>query len=91
MFLPADFHKPSNFKKYLSIAERSLGDSNTLEHGKVDAPLLLVGLMCREVSCAMEMEPGGENAFPIQLRSSPFGIQQMQKIERVMDGIVIPK
>jgi hypothetical protein len=67
-----------------------LGDSSTLEDGKVDAPLLLIGLMYREVCRAMEIEPGGEEKVPAHLKNSPFGIQQMQKIERVVDAIVVP-
>jgi len=89
-YLPAAFHKSASFNKALSIAETALGDSSTFEDGKIDAPLLLVGLMYREVCRAMEIEPGGEEKVPAHLKNSRFGIQQMQKIERVVDAIVVP-
>jgi hypothetical protein len=90
VFLPATFHKAAAFNKSLSIAEALLGDLSTFEDGKMDAPLLLVGLMYREVCRAMEMEPGEDNKSPAQLKNSPFGIQQMQKIERVIEAIILP-
>jgi hypothetical protein len=90
VFLPATFHKPSLFNKALTLAKTAFGDSATFSDSKVDAPLLLVGLMFREVSRAMEMEPGGDDKYPAHLNNSPFGILQIQKIEKLIDAIVIP-
>jgi hypothetical protein len=38
----------------------------------------------------MEMEPGEDNKSPAHLKNSPFGIQQMQKIEKVIEAIILP-
>jgi hypothetical protein len=46
--------------------------------------------MYREVSRAMEIEPGNPNKAPDQLINSPFGILQMNKIESLIDGIALP-
>ena len=56
----------------------------------IDGPLLLLGLMYREVSRAMEIEPGGSTDAPEQLINSPFGIQQMRRIENLIDAAELP-
>ena len=74
----------------LSIAKTALGDSSTFEDGKIDTVLLLVGLMYREVSRAMEIEPEEDDSSPEQLQNLKFGIQQMEKIESLIEAVVIP-
>jgi len=71
----------------LGILERDLGNSKVLEEGKIDSPLLLLGLMYREVSRSMEVEPGGSSKYPEQLVSSKFGIKEVKKIELLLDGL----
>jgi hypothetical protein len=56
----------------------------------MDAPLLLLGLMFREISRAMEIEEGEPTKFPPQLVSSPLGIGEMQKLEALMESISLP-
>jgi hypothetical protein len=88
--LPDFFHGSGAFKKTLSIIKKSLADPSVLDDGRVDAPLLLLGLTYREVSRAVEMEPGAPTDAPDHLKNSPFGIQEMNKIETLIDGVVLP-
>lgn len=57
------------------------------DDGEIDAHLLLLGLMYREVSRSMEMEPGAPTKAPDHLASSPFGIKEMNKIESLLKSI----
>jgi len=61
-----------------------------LQGGGIDAPLLLLGLAYRESSRAMEVEPDPDPLVPVHLVKSPFGIGQMNKIEKLLDGVVVP-
>lgn len=70
--------------------ENTLGDSSVIGDGKMDPPLLLLGLMYREVSRAMEVEPGAENMLPIHLANSAFGIKELQRIEGLVQSIQLP-
>ena len=67
----------------------SLCDPSVLEGGKVDAPLLLSGLMYREICCAMKMEPDAPMGAPKSLINSPFGIKELKEIEAVLDNVVV--
>ena len=51
-------------------------------NGKIDAPLLLLGLMYQEAAYAMEIEPG-DTKVPVHLAGSPFGIKELNKIESI--------
>jgi hypothetical protein len=53
----------------------------------IDAPLLLLGLAFREVSLAMEIEPGVENDLPAHLSNSPFGVREVNQIEKLLDSV----
>lgn len=88
MYLPDKFHSSDSFKKALLILKSGLGSA--LEERKIDAPLLLLGLMYREVSRSMEIEPGAPTKAPDYLIKSPFGIQEVNEIERLMDGVHLP-
>jgi hypothetical protein len=90
VFLPEEFHSLKHFKSALSIAKEALKDPSVLKNGKVDAPLLLLGLMYREVARAMEIEPGAPTEDPPQLVNSTFGIEQVRQIEKLLDGVKIP-
>jgi hypothetical protein len=61
-------------------------DSSRLDPGNVDAPLLLLGLLYREVCRAMEVEPGDETA-PSHLVNSPLGKKELDQIEKVLVGV----
>jgi len=87
VFLPSNFHTAGSFNKIFSIAKKAFGDDSILQGGNIDAPLLLLGLIYREVSRAMEIEPGGDGSSPDHLINSPFGIQQMKKIEIFINSI----
>ena len=89
-YLPVEFHSAGAFKKALSILRKSLLDSEVLEDGRIDAPLLLLGLMYREVSRSMEMEPDTAPKVPIHLINSFFGIKEMNEIERLLLDIPVP-
>lgn len=86
--MPAEFHSPESFKKTLSIAKGDLGDSSVLEGGKVDAPLLLLGLIYREVTRAMEIEPDAQTLAPPHLVNSPFGIKEVNQIETLINRVI---
>ena len=73
----------------MTILKKDLGGT-LISEGKIDAPLLLLGLMYREVSRAMEIEPGAETAAPLHLIDSPFGIKEVKKIENLLKNIRIP-
>ena len=89
VYLPSKFHSRASFKSALSILKDSLCDPLVLEGGKVNAPLLLSGLMYREICHAMEMEPDAPMGAPKSLINSPFGIKELKEIEAVLDNVVI--
>lgn len=70
--------------------KEDLGDSSVLERGKIDAPLLLMGLVYRELSRSMEVEPGAPTKAPDHLASSIFGIREMGEIEDLLDNVDLP-
>ena len=73
------------FNDALSTVTDHLSDESLMESGKVDAPLLLFGLIYREVSRCMEVEPGENTTAP-----SPLGINELNEIEDFINGLVIP-
>ena len=89
VYLPSKFHSQASFKSTLSILKDSLCNPSVLEGGKVDAPLLLLGLMYQEICCAMEMEPDAPTGAPKSLINSPFGIKELKEIEAVLDNVVV--
>jgi len=89
VFLPASFHTISSFNKNLSIAKKAFGE-DVFNAGKIDAPLLLVGLMYREACRAMEMEPGGDDKSPDHLVNSSLGVAQVKKLENLIKAVVVP-
>jgi hypothetical protein len=90
VYLPKNFHSAASFDKALSILKNELGDSSILNGLRIDAPLLLLGLIYREVCRAMEIEPGGDTEAPDQLVNSPFGIVEMSKIETLLSEVCLP-
>ena len=89
VFLPAGFHSSSYFNKTLLIAKELLEDPAVLKGSKIDSPLLLLGLMYREVSRAMEIEPDAPTQSPGHLANSSLGIQQMKKIENLLKSLAL--
>lgn len=83
--MPAEFHSARCFNSALKIAYGALQDSSILISGKMDAPLLLLGLMYREVSRCIEVEPGASSKAPDHLVNSQLGIQELNKIEKLLD------
>lgn len=90
VYLPANFHTSASFKNAISILKKSLNDSSILQGGKVDAPLLFLGLVYREVSRSIEIEPGTSTKVPDHLVNSYFGIKELNQIEKVLNGVQIP-
>ena len=84
VYLPAEFHSASAFKKALSVARKALKECLLSEDGRIDAPLLLLGLMYREASRAMEVEPGAESDVPVHLSESAFGVKELGQIESMI-------
>jgi hypothetical protein len=72
------------------ILKNALGDSSVLNGGKIDAPLLLLGLVYREVSRSMEIEPGIPTGAPDHLVESPFGVRELNEIERLIKSVCLP-
>ena len=87
MYLPAEFHLASAFKKALLIGSKALEKCVLLEDGRIDAPLLLLGLMYWEASHALEIEPGAATDIPVHLSESPFGIKELDKIESMIGKV----
>lgn len=90
MYLPAKFHSGNSFDEAFSILEKALMDSSVLGSGKIDCPLLLLGLMYREVSRAMEVEDGVPSMAPIHLKTSRFGFNEVRRIENLLDQVSLP-
>lgn len=90
VYLPADFHTKKSFNNSLSILKVALRDSSVFDGGKIDSPLLLLGLLFREVSRTIEVEPGESTAYPQQLVNSPLGIGEMIKIEELVNSVALP-
>ena len=67
-----------------------LFDGSVMNNGKVDVPLLLLGLMYRNVSCSMEVEPGEKTNAPLHLIQSPLGIQELNRVEELINGLSVP-
>ena len=85
--MPESFHHPKSFKSALSIAKDALKDPSVIKGGKVDAPLLLLGLMYREVTRALEVEPGEPGEYPPHLITSPFGRKEIDEMVRLLNGV----
>jgi len=79
-----------SFSEALSIVRGALWDSSVFQEEIVDAPLLLLGLLFREVSRAIEVEPGEHTKYPQQLVDSPLGIQELNEIEEVINEVPLP-
>jgi hypothetical protein len=90
VYLPPAFHSFQSFNKALLILKDAFQDPSVFEGGNLDAPLLLLGLIFREVSRAMEIEPGEPISHPTHLVHSPLGIAEMQKIEEMMNDVDLP-
>ena len=77
------------FNNALLTVTDHLSDDSLIESGKVDGPLLLLGLIYREVSCCMEVEPGENTTAPSYLVDSPLGINELNQIEDLINGLVV--
>ena len=74
----------------MSISKNALQDSSFLKDGKIDAPLLLLGLAYQEVSRSIEIEPGTSTEAPDHLVESPFGVRELNKIEQLINSVSLP-
>jgi hypothetical protein len=90
VYLPATFHSADSFDNALTIVQNALADSAIFESGKIDAPLLLLGLVHREVSRAFEVEPGGDANLPDHLVESSLGMDEIRKIESLLGKVHLP-
>jgi hypothetical protein len=88
-YLPAEFHTAKAFNEILLMLKKDLQNPSVLGE-RIDSPLLLLGLVYREISRAMEVEPDAPNEAPVHLIHSPFGIKEMKKIESMLKGIRLP-
>jgi hypothetical protein len=86
--LPKQFHSSDSFDHALAIFKNAMEDSAIFESGKIDSPLLLLGLMFREVFRAIEAEAPFK--APMELVNSPFGIQEIKRIESLIEGVSLP-
>lgn len=90
VYLPASFHTLASFKGALSTLKKAFADKSVFEGGKVDAPLLFLGLIYRECRRAMEIEPGAPTKAPAHLVESNFGVKEIEEIEMLMTGVCLP-
>jgi hypothetical protein len=70
--------------------KKAFAEPSVFKAGKVEAPLFLFGLIFREVSRSLEMEPDAPTKAPAHLVKSPFGIKELREIEKLMNGVCIP-
>lgn len=73
----------------MPILKKELGGS-FLKDEKVDAPLLLLGLVYREVCRSMEIEPGAPTDSPNHLVDSSFGVRELRQIDKLVNDIRLP-
>src|SRR5882762_1290912 len=85
-FLPPSFHSKDSFKNVVATIRAELGDASVVED-HIDAPLLLLGLVYREVSRAMEVEPGATTSAPLHLVNSPLGVKELAELDGLMNAI----
>lgn len=71
----------------MKILEKDLQAYSIVEDGKVDAPLLLLGLTYREVSRCLEAELDAPTKAPDYLVNSDLGVKEVEKIERLMNSL----
>ena len=88
--MPSEFHSSASFTKTLSILKKVLSKSSDLDDGQIDAHLLLLGLMYREVSRAIEIEPGAPTTAPDYLINSSFGIKELNRLETLINSVQLP-
>jgi hypothetical protein len=69
------------------LVRDELGDPSVGE--RIDAPLLLLGLIYREVSRTMEAEPDGSTSVPSYLANSPLGVQHLEELGNLINGLTI--
>jgi hypothetical protein len=70
----------------MKTVREDLGNPDVLEAGWMDAPLLLLGLVYREVSRSLETEPG-DSSVPAHLINSPFGRKELDEVQSLINGI----
>jgi len=87
VFLPSSFHVLNSFNKTLTMAKKAFVDDSVSESGNIDGPLLLVGLMFREVGRAVEAEADGGS--PEYVINSPLGVDQLRKLENLINSVVV--
>jgi hypothetical protein len=68
----------------LALVKKELSRSKADD---IDAPLLLLGLLYREVCRAMEAEE--ESGAPAHLIASKFGVKQLDEIEKVINNVAV--
>ena len=89
VYLPADLHSSSAFRKVLNIAKEDLSDVTLVTSGKIDGPLLLLGLLYREVRRVIEAEPGDDSGVPSHIFNSPLGVKELDEIEGFLEDVSI--
>jgi hypothetical protein len=87
VYLPAEFHSASALKKALLIRLEALKECVLSQNGRINAPLLLLGLMYQEASHAIKVKPGAATNVPVHLSELPFGIEELNKIESMLGKI----
>ena len=91
VYLPASFHTLPSFNKNFALAKKAFHEDSIFDGGKIDGPLLLLGLMYREAGRVQEMEPPeGDGKAPDYLVSSPLGVPQMEKLTRLINQLKLP-
>ena len=68
--------------------KKDLETSSQEDARGVDAVLLLLGLTHRELSRAMEMEPG-DSSSPDHLASSPLGREELDEVQSLINSLEV--
>ena len=62
----------------MKILQKDLQDNSIIDDGKVDAPLLLLGLTYREVSRSLEAECDTPTKAPVYLVNLTLGVKEVE-------------
>lgn len=92
MHLPEDFHDKGvtgGFTAALTTVKQSVTGPPDVVALHIDAHLLLLGLMYREVTRSIEAEPE-DSKVPCYLRDSPLGVKELDQIVEVINSIKVP-
>ena len=77
-------------KNTLKFLATTLNDPQVWNGRNIDAPLLYLGLVYREVSRVVEFEPGTLSNVPSLIENSPFTNEHLDQLMKLIADIQFP-